>query len=120
MTWRPAAGRRQAPRRAKYGAIPSIVDGQRFASRKEARVYQRLRVLEQTGHIRELRCQVRFDLPVNGERVCTYVADFTWIERSGEFIVADVKSTATATIERYRLKRKLFRAVHGFDIQEIA
>jgi hypothetical protein len=39
------------PKRAKYGAEPTVVDGIRFDSKKEAARYQELKLLAKAGEI---------------------------------------------------------------------
>lgn len=103
--------------RSKYKAKITFVDGQRFASKKEARCYLTLKALVGFGTIRELKTQVSFSLNVNGKHVCRYVADFTYTDTvSGERVVADAKGFRTAI---YKLKKKLMKAVHGIDIVEM-
>jgi dsDNA-binding SOS-regulon protein len=63
---------------SKYGAVRTEVDGISFASKKEARRYSELKLLERAGEIADLQLQPRFPLTVNGVRVCTYVADFQY------------------------------------------
>ncbi len=46
----------------KFGAIPTVVDGIRFPSVREARRWSELRLLEMSGEIRNLKRQVKIDL----------------------------------------------------------
>jgi hypothetical protein len=71
-------------RKSKYAAIPTIVDGIRFASKKEARRYTELKLLERAGEITCLELQPKFPCVVNGKKVCTYIADFAYLDDSGE------------------------------------
>ncbi len=74
--------------------------------------------MEKAQLIRNLELQPRFPLIVNGTKVCTYIADFTYFERTGR-VIEDVKSKPTKT-PVYRLKIKLFRALDpGIDHREI-
>ena len=98
----------------KFGAIRESIDGHSFHSRAEARRYSELKLLERAGQITDLKLQVRFPLKVNDKLVCTYCADFTYVER-GKFIVEDKKGAVT---KDYALKRKLFAAIHGYEIFE--
>ena len=107
------------PARRKFGNRPTEVDGQTFASAKEARRFGELRLLERAGEITELRTQPRFPLEVNGQLVCAYVADFTYRDKAGRLIAEDVKSEITRKHPVYRLKAKLFKAVMGFEITEV-
>ena len=68
------------------------------------------------GEIRNLERQVRFPIIVNGVKVCTYIADFTY-EELGGVVVEDVKSEFTQKDALFRLKAKLLRVVLGIDIR---
>jgi hypothetical protein len=95
---------------SKYRAQPEIVDGIRFASKKEARRYGELKLLLRAGEIHGLELQPRFPLIVNGKKVCVYVADFAYLDNDGNRVVEDVKSKATVT-PLYRVKLKLLMAL---------
>ena len=101
-------------KRGKYHAIPTTVDGVRFASKKEARRYQELKLLLKEGKISSLELQVPFKLEVYGFLICKYVADFTYYE-DRKYVVEDVKGMRT---REYKLKAKLMFAVHGLSIRE--
>ena len=101
---------------SKYGAIAVEVDGIRFASKREAARYGLLRVLEGAGQISGLVLQPRFPLVVEGEKICTYVADFQYTDcTTGAVITEDCKGMKTPV---YRLKAKLLKALHGIAILE--
>ena len=108
--------------KSKYGAVRvRTVDGIEHDSKKEAARWQELNLMLRAKLIEDLQRQVRFELipKQDGERACTYIADFVYIDRkTGEKIVEDVKSPATRT-EAYRIKRKLMLLVHGIRIKEI-
>lgn len=105
------------PKRHKYNAKRVELDGIKFASKKEALRYKLLRDREQRGEIRDLRLQVRFPIVINGIKVCTYIADFEYVEvASGERVVADVKGWRT---DLYKLKKKLMLWVNGISILEL-
>lgn len=96
-------------RRHKYNAVATVVDGIRFPSKTEARHYCALKALQDRGEISDLKRQVRFPLVVNGELICTYVADFTYREPGKALRIADdAKGYETA---EFKLKAKLFRAL---------
>ena len=110
------------PGKSKYGAVRvRTVDGIEHDSKKEAARWQELNLMRRARLIEDLQRQVRFELipKQDGERACTYIADFVYIDRkTGEKVVEDVKSPATRT-EAYRIKRKLMLLVHGIRIREI-
>ena len=105
-------------RRNKYGNKPVTVDGIKFASGAEARRYRDLTLLHRAGEISELDLQTKFPIQINGIIVCTYRADFTYLEH-GKRVVEDVKSKITAKNPVYRLKKKLLFAAAGIEIKEI-
>jgi hypothetical protein len=95
-------------RQNKFRAVPTVVDGVRFHSKGEAGRYAVLKFQQQAGQIEDLVLQPRFPILVAGLKVCTYVADFAYIE-DGKQVVEDFKGMRTPT---YRLKAKLFRALY--------
>jgi hypothetical protein len=101
----------------KYRNKKTVIDGISFDSSKEARRYQELLLLERTGVIQNLRRQVRFPLSVNGQLICTYIADAVYTE-NGHEVVEDTKSPITRKLPVFRIKSKLMRAIHGIAIRE--
>lgn len=111
--------------RSKYGSVKQQVMGITFDSKAEARRFLELKALESAGQIDCLELQKRFLLlsskrNADGylERETAYVADFVYVDSSGETIVEDTKSPATRTPE-YVIKRKLMLHIHGITIREI-
>lgn len=113
-----------------------VSNGQIADSRKEARRYEELLLLQRVGKISNLRSQVPYELiPAqyetyerygkNGnrlkdgiklvERAVTYVADFVYVE-DGKTVVEDTKGVRTAD---YIIKRKLMLHIHGIKVREI-
>lgn len=105
-------------RGAKFKNIATTVDGHRFDSRKEARRYSQLRMLERAGEITGLQLQPRFPLLVNGQQIGCYVGDFLYWDRAGAMVVEDVKSHHTRKLPLYRWKKKHFEAQEGIRIVE--
>lgn len=102
----------------KYRNIPVVVDGVRFASKKEARRDAELQLLFKAKQINCLRRQPRYPLKVKGHLICTYVGDFEYIER-GKLVCEDVKSAGTHTAT-YEIKHKLFKAIYDYiDHREV-
>lgn len=91
--------RARGHRAHKYGAKPTTVDGIKFPSRKEARRYQELRLLERAGEITHLERQPVFPIVIRGTQVrypsgigLEYRADFRYFDcRRGRMVVEDVK-----------------------------
>lgn len=108
---------------SKYNSKKTVVDGQQFDSKKEARRYQELLLLEKAWEIKNLSRQVKFVLipsqrDENGkvvERECSYKADFTY-EEGIKTVVEDVKGYRT---KEYIIKRKLMLYQYGIRIREV-
>ena len=107
---------------AKYKNKKDFVDGHTFDSKKEAKRYYELRLLEKAGKITNLRMQVKFVLipsqKIDGkvvERECAYKADFVYQE-NGQTVVEDTKGFRTRD---YIIKRKMMLYIHGIRIKEI-
>ena len=99
-------------RRHKYGVAPKeqrTLDGITFASKREMIRYQELRISERAGLISGLRLQPRFPLFVQGVKVCTYVADFGYLDKDGRPCIEDSKGMRTAI---YTLKKKIFEVCY--------
>ena len=120
----------------KYYNKKCTVNGIIFDSRKEARRYQELLLLERAGVIKSLQRQVKYVLiPAqyesferygkNGqeltpgkkliERECAYVADFVYVE-DGKTVIEDTKGFKT---KDFIIKRKLMLHIHGIRIREV-
>ncbi len=106
-----------------------LLDGIFFASKKEARRYAELRLLERGHVISDLRWQVHFEIipkqmdPTNKkvlERKCEYIADFVYKDKDGNFVVEDAKGVKTgATYELFVVKRKLMLQMYGIRVKEV-
>lgn len=93
-------------RRSKYGAVRVGP----FASKREAQHFAKLKMLEQSGNIKNLQQQVRFNLQVNDQKICTYVADFVYEMPDGKIVIDETKGFKT---DVFKLKWKLLQAIHG-------
>ena len=109
-------------RRFKFGNKPTVVDGEHFHSKREAKRWGDLRMLQRAGEIRNLARQVKYLLDVNGVRIATYTADFVYDQRKliagdpwWEPVVEDVKGYPN---DRWPMKKKLMKAIHGIEILE--
>tara|TARA_Y100000816_G_scaffold203866_1_gene150253 strand:- start:139 stop:474 length:336 start_codon:yes stop_codon:yes gene_type:complete len=91
----------------KYKAIKTKIDNITFDSKKEARRYTELKQMQKIGVIKELQCQPRIPLVVNGKQIGHYVGDFKYLDKlTNTYILEDVKTEATKT-PIYRLKKKI-------------
>lgn len=108
---------------SKYKAKKTVVDGITFDSKKEARRYQELKLLERAGAIKDLVLQPRFLLQDKfkhkgkTERKIEYVADFKYLDiKTGRVVVEDTKGYKP---DVYNIKRKLFLKKYGEDVDFI-
>jgi len=112
---------------AKYKNRKTVYDGMTFDSKKEAKRYQELLLMERGKEIYNLQTQVKFELlpiqKVDGkvaERPVHYIADFFYHRSTDDAVVVeDVKSEATRKLPCYVLKRKLMLFREGIQIQEV-
>lgn len=117
----------------KYSNQKVTIDGITFDSKREAKRYYELKLLERAGEIRHLRRQEKFLLipsqfeeviDAKGkpkqkciERECVYIADFVYQDsRTGKLVVEDTKGVRT---KEYIIKRKLMLKEYGIKISEI-
>lgn len=104
-------------KRQKYGNVRTVVDCISFASKREATRWQELLLMQRAGAIRDLERQVRFPLKVKDEPICTYVADFQYLERVAPAkyrrVVEDSKGFATP---EFKIKAALMKACLGIEV----
>ena len=104
----------------KFRNVNTIIDGIKFASKREATRYSELKLLEKGKAISGLRLQVKYVLTpamegkYRKERASSYVADFVYLSQ-GQQVVEDCKGMKTPL---YVTKRKLMLAIHGISIFE--
>ncbi len=120
--------------RSKYGAKKTWVNGEEFDSKKEARRYQELLLLQRAGKIAGLARQQRYEIipehrepdtfgPRGGvkkgkiiERARYYVADFVYYDaEKQQLVVEDCKGYRT---DEYKLKKALMLDRYGVRIFE--
>ena len=120
----------------KHKNIKTTIDGITFDSKKEAKRYQELKLLEKAGEIQGLELQKRFVLLPSqyegyvrygkkGQRLkdgirciekeCAYIADFVYQE-NGETVVEDVKGRR---LPEYIIKRKMMLYFYGIKVKEV-
>ena len=117
----------------KYHSKKVECDGLKFDSKKEAKRYRELMLLERAGKIKNLQMQVKYELipsqrDISGrviERAVIYIADFVYTDISTpvhKLIVEDIKgyrNTKGGAYALYTIKRKLMMYIHGIRITEV-
>lgn len=103
--------------RNKFRAVPIVVDNIRFASKREAKRYAELKLLERSGEIDGLELQPAFPLLVNGTKIGTYKADFRYTDRrTGAVVIEDCKGYLT---REYKRTKKHVEAQYGIVVVEV-
>ena len=111
------------PVKTKYRSEATIVDGIRFSSKKEARRWGELKLLERGAEISFLERQVKIALVGMTGPILTptgrqahYVADFLYFDTRGCCrVIEDAKGYRT---KEYLLKRAILAAM-GLTIKEV-
>ena len=111
------AASKAKPKRSKYGAKRTTVDGINFDSAKEARRWMQLRQLEMANEITNLERQVSIPLfgrdgPImtnGGTKQRSYVADFKYVDwrLNGVTVIEDSKGMETP---EFKLKKAILAA----------
>lgn len=106
----------------KYGNRKTVIDGITFDSKKEARRYSELKLLEAAGEIAELELQPTFTLTgrnalkYKSGRLVKYKADFRYYDiRKQVWIIEDAKGMPTPA---YKLKAAIM-ADMGVPVTEV-
>lgn len=110
------------PNDNKYNAKKVKLDGYTFDSKREAQVYGELKLREKAGEISGLTVHPKFTIAVNGIKIKTYTADFSFHDINSSAAtptVMDVKSAPTSKLPAFLMTRKLMRACLGIDVEVI-
>lgn len=112
-------------KRNKFNATRVTIDGIKFASKREAKRYSELKLLEMAKEIFNLELQPVFPLIIDGKEVkirskgfpngrkCKYTADFKYTTADGEIIIEDSKGFDTTSS---RLRRAVVECIYGIHI----
>jgi hypothetical protein len=98
--------------RHKFNAKPTVVDGVRFSSKKEAAYDAQLQMAKKSGQLLFYLRQVPFALPGG----VAYRCDFLEFWANGEARFVDVKGMKTPM---YTLKKKQVEEIYPVTIHEV-
>lgn len=107
---------------SKYHNKKVEFDGMTFDSIKEKNYYIKLKMMQNSGKISDLKLQVpfvlieTFKLEDKTYRQTKYIADFTYKDEQGKYHVVDTKGFET---KEYLLKKKLMAWKYGIEIEEV-
>lgn len=103
----------------KFGAKPTMVGDELCDSKKEAAQFLLLRERERRGEIKNLLLHGRVKLEVGGITICDFEPDFLY-EENGKLTAKDAKGLKRgSTYDLFRVKARLFEAIHGTKVVEI-
>lgn len=116
-------------RRSRFNNTKVEYLGIKFDSKLEMNRYKVLKSFEDAGEISDLKVHVKFSLvlhdgtelvikgPKRNNR-CSYTCDFTFI-KDDLLVIEDTKSRITASEYSFKVKRALFEALYGININLI-
>jgi len=114
--WRKAIKSAKGGGRSKYNNKKVVIDGYKFDSKKEGNRYVGLKVLLQSGIIKDLELQKEYKFVHEGKLICKYIADFCyWDSTKPYYVVEDAKGVRTQV---YKIKKKMMRIFYGIEIFE--
>lgn len=97
----------------KYKNSKVSLNGVNFDSKKEAKRYQDLLLLQEKGLIANLERQKRFEIcpkipNIKNSRAKHYICDFFYLNKeTDKYVVEDVKGKYTASLPLFKLKWQL-------------
>lgn len=107
----------------KYGNIPTIYNGRKYDSRKEAGYAKLLDTLKHAkdpkDRVHYWEPQLKLRIEVEGEHICDYIADFFVEYANGRREYIDVKGGEATKTAVYKIKKKLVKALYDIDIVEV-
>lgn len=105
----------------KFGNVKTVIDGIKFDSKREAKRYSELKMLERGKAISDLQLQVPYVLIPSQKGVernelpVKYIADFVY-KQNGQLVVEDAKGFREPL---YVVKRKLMLEKYNISIKEV-
>lgn len=107
---------------SRFPAQKTVVDGITFDSKREAKRYGELKLLERAGEIIQLQAHPGFPVSINDRHFCLYTADFEYIDlrlpEGSPPVIEDVKSSGTRKDPAYRLRKKAAELFYGMKVVE--
>ena len=97
--------------RHKFNAKPTVADGIRFDSKKEAKYYEELKLRQKAGDIVFFLRQVPLHLPGKTR----YVIDFLEFHADGTVHFVEIKGHKT---EVYKIKKRQAESLYPIQIEE--
>lgn len=98
--------------RHKFNAKPTISDGIRFDSRREAAYYDQLKIMQKVGEVVFFLRQVPIHLPGN----VRFVIDFLEFRSDGTVHFIDVKGFET---EQFKIKKRIAESEYPIEIEVV-
>ena len=115
------------PSKTKWGNIKTEFQGEIYDSKKEADYAMHLEIAKKASkkseRVLSWKRQIPFKISINGQHICTYLADFEVKYADGRTEYVDTKPldkrrNKFLTTDVYRLKKKMVFAQYGIEILE--
>lgn len=91
-----------------------------FDSKGEAARYTQLKLLERAGLVSDVQVQPSWDVMIEGQKFCTYTADFAYLcKERGRPVIEDVKTSGTQKDAAYRLRKRAAELAFGIKVDEV-
>jgi len=110
--------------RNKFNAIKVKTEHGTFDSKKEYAYFKRLMIQKKavntSDRVTDIQTQVRYNIDVEGKRICFYKLDFKVRYADGRVEHVDVKGLKKgAAYQVFRIKKKLVEAIYDISIIEV-
>ena len=99
----------------KYHAKSTEYGGHVYHSKFEAAYAQSLDLAQQAGDIKEWERQVRLDLKVNGQKICSYYIDFIATHNDGSKEYIECKGVE---MEVWKIKWRILESTFDTDFRQ--
>lgn len=111
---------KEKKKKTKYNAKPTMYNGVRYHSKKEAKYAERLDLLQSVGEIEKWERQVKFSIDINEVHICNYFCDFKvyYNDRIEYVDIKGYRNPSSGAYQIFRLKKKCVKAIYNIDIIE--
>jgi len=110
--------------RNKFNAIKVKTEHGTFDSKKEYAYFKTLMIqkksVNESDRVTDIQTQIRYDIVVEGKKICFYKLDFKVRYADGRVEYVDVKGLKKgAAYQIFILKKKLVEAIYNISIKEV-
>jgi len=99
----------------KYNAVKVVVNGKTCDSKIEGEDYAKLLLIEKEGKISNLKFHPRYPIVINGEKVCTVVLDFEYLDN--ETLLTHYIDRKGVYTSESKLRHKLLKTICNIEVE---